>query len=145
MFQKGVLVGTIAGILLGLVLWQMEQWTTMKVYTLLMNVDFIPIIGGIAWPNWVEWLFHLSVSIIIGVTYITLVQSQSAGSHSARWAIALLLSILAALTYFPLTDLAIKETPSMFDLRAITLWGIAHIFYGITLKKLDDWFRGEKR
>ncbi|MFC0524805.1 hypothetical protein ACFFGV_14600 [Pontibacillus salicampi] len=139
MIKKGFLIGTITGFLLGLVLWLMEATSGILVYTLLLNVDFIPIVGNIAWPLWIEWLFHLTIAWAIGITYVVWIKQFTDGGRNSRWSIALLLSVMAALTYFPLTELAIKETPSLTDSNAISLWFGAHFLFGIALVKLYEW------
>ncbi|WP_272479950.1 hypothetical protein [Aquibacillus koreensis] len=50
-----------------------------------------------------------------------------------RLGIALLLSMIAAISYFPLTSLAIKETPSVTDWQGITYWIIGHLIYAFIM------------
>ncbi|MFD1017829.1 hypothetical protein [Thalassobacillus hwangdonensis] len=134
MLKKGIWIGTVSGFALGIFLWLMEEVTGQRVYTLLMNVDFIPVIGDIEWPFFMEWLFHLIISWGIGIVYVYLLKSKMRDDQGHRWSLALTLSTLAALTYFPLTELAIKPTPDLDNLIAITYWTIGHIIYSIVLK-----------
>src|SRR5699024_11796194 len=46
----------------------LELITDLKVYTLLLNIDFIPILGNINFPEWIEFSFHIIISVIL--TYI---------------------------------------------------------------------------
>lgn len=139
MIKKGIWLGTVTGLLLGIVLWFIEYTTGVKVYSLLLNIDFVPVIGDIEWPIWMEWFFHLTISWAIAIIYLAWIRFQSDGGKNARWSTALLLSVVAALTYFPLTDLAIKETPALDDTVAILYWFIGHIVYAVALVKLDEW------
>lgn len=144
MIKKGLWIGTATGFLLGLILWIFEYTTGKRVYTLLLNVDFIPVMGSIDWPIYMEWLFHLIIAWSIAIVYVAWVKYQTDGRASSRWATALVLTAFAALTYFPLTDLAIKETPAFDDLAAISYWLIAHLAFGVALVKLDEWTNRKK-
>lgn len=139
MIKKGLWLGIATGLILGVVLWLVEAVTGEKVYTLLMNIDFIPVLGDIEWPVWMEWVFHLLLSWAIAIVYLAWIRFQTEGETSARWATSLLLSVMAAITYFPLTDLAIKETPPIDDVSAIFYWFTAHFIYAVSLVKLDEW------
>ncbi|KGX87761.1 hypothetical protein [Pontibacillus litoralis] len=138
MLRKGIGIGTITGLLLGAILWIAEIITGINVYTLLLNVDFIPIIGRINWPVWIEWIFHLLVSWVLGIIYTLWIAFRTDRGTNIRWSIGLSLSMFAALSYFPLTDWAIKETPPLDDVTAITIWFSAHFIYGIALVKLEE-------
>ncbi|WP_058308155.1 hypothetical protein [Gracilibacillus massiliensis] len=124
---KSILIGTIAGFVLGLFLWWMEIMTGEKVYTLLLNVDFI--FQEIALPLWIEWLFHLIISWIL--VYIYLILLPVCKTMVSRWLVILILSFFAASSYIPLTILAIKETPALTNEIAILIWLIGHFFYGL--------------
>ncbi|MFC7321193.1 hypothetical protein [Halobacillus campisalis] len=134
MFKWGVYIGTTSGIALGLYMWIVELVTEIKVYTLLMNVDFIPVIGDIHWPVYIEWLFHMIISWGIGVLFCYLFMKKIKVTMKRQWIAAFILAGGAATSYFPLTALAIKETPGLFDLTAITYWLIGHAIYAIVLK-----------
>lgn len=135
MIRWGVFIGTTSGIVLGLYMWFVEQVTGKKVYTLLMNVDFIPVIGNIDWPVLMEWLFHMVISWIIGILYSYAFMRKLKETNRNRWVLAILLTAIAATTYVPLTILAIKETPALTDGTAILYWLIGHVLYAFTLKK----------
>ncbi|SHM42797.1 hypothetical protein [Gracilibacillus kekensis] len=128
-FIKSIIIGTFAGFVLGLLLWWMEKITGEKVYTLLLNVDFI--FQGIRLSLWIEWLFHLIISWLL--VYIYLIMLQFCKTWFRRLLLILLLSFLAASSYIPLTILAIKETPALTNGIAIMLWTMGHLFYGISV------------
>ncbi|MCA1029917.1 hypothetical protein LCL95_02575 [Bacillus timonensis] len=137
-FRCGLLIGFISGIVLAVFLKSVEIIFSIKVYTLLLNVDFIPIIGSIKWSELVELTFHLFISILIGIIYCLIVT----GSRFARFKwkkrisyyfVALLLTFPTIFLYFPLTILAYKETPEINDWVAFSWWTIGHILYSLSL------------
>ncbi|QAS51640.1 hypothetical protein [Halobacillus litoralis] len=140
MIRWGLFIGTSSGIVLGLYMWYVEMVTGKEVYTLLMNVDFIPIIGGIDWPVPLEWFFHLVISWMIGILYAYVFMRKWKETNRNRWKLAIVLTAIAASTYIPLTIFAIKETPALTDWTAILYWLIGHVLYAITLKKSYDRF-----
>lgn len=135
MIRWGLFIGTTSGIVLGLYLWFVEQVTGERIYTLLMNVDFIPIIGEIDWPMVIQWLFHMIISWIIGIIYAYALLYCLKDTNLQRWIIAILLTAIAAATYVPLTILAVKDTPELTDSLAVFYWLIGHVLYAVTLKK----------
>lgn len=131
--KLGLLAGTISGIALGLILKVIQVTTGKLVYTLLLNIDFIPIIGNINWPELIEFVFHLIISLIIGVVF-SLGSSRFFSNKKVYQAIfAYVLTLPTVFLYFPLTYLAIKPTPDLFDLVAIGYWTIGHLIYAAIL------------
>ncbi|MCA1022524.1 hypothetical protein [Halobacillus litoralis] len=141
MIRWGLFIGTTSGIVLGLYMWFIEKITGDKVYTLLMNVDFIPWFGSIDWPVLMEWFFHMIISWIIGLVYAWLFMYRLKPTPRNQWMTAALLTAPAAFTYVPLTLLALKETPAVTDGSAIIFWLIGHVLYAVTLKKSFDRFK----
>ncbi|MFC4403228.1 hypothetical protein [Gracilibacillus xinjiangensis] len=129
MIRFSIILGTISGVVLGCFLWFIEKLSNIKLYTLLMNVDFIPGVEGDLSPV-LEWFFHIVIAWLIALLYLSLQRILSKRYHKPA---ALLLSITAAISYFPLTLIAKKETPSADDVIAITLWFIGHVIYGMVL------------
>lgn len=140
MIRSGLFIGTTSGIVLGLYMWFVEQMTGKKIYTLLMNIDFIPVIGDIDWPVFMEWFFHMVISWIIGLLYAYAFMYRLKETNRSRWVLAIALTAFAAMTYVPLTLLADKETPALTDGAAIMFWLIGHVLYAVTLKKSYDRF-----
>ncbi|MCP3026703.1 hypothetical protein [Halobacillus sp. A5] len=130
----GIYAGTTSGLALGMYMWFVELITGVRVYTLLMNVDFIPIVGSIHWPVFMEWLFHMVISWGIGILYCFLFMRRMKAAPNRLWGAAVILSGMAALTYFPLTYLAIKDTPSITDGTAVAYWMAGHLLYAVVLK-----------
>ena len=125
-----LLIGVFGGILLGLMTKWMELFSGIKVYQLLLNVDFIPIFGGVPWNE--AWLFsfHLFISIFLTYGYAYIIQKRKIVK---RLAFANLFIIPAILLYFPLTFLSKTMVLSSFDLSAFLLWALAHFIYSLFL------------
>lgn len=136
MIKRALWLGTVTAFLLASVLWLIEKLTGSKVYTLLLNVDFIPVIGSIDWPIWMEWFFHIIIAWIIAYLYVRITKDKS---NKVKWLTSIVLTSGAVMTYFPLTYLAIKETPGLFDVAAIFYWVVGHACFATALVKLDEW------
>ncbi|UOQ43460.1 hypothetical protein MUN89_16275 [Halobacillus salinarum] len=133
MVLKGIWAGTASGITLGLFLLAVESVTKIKVYTLLMNVDFVPWLGSINWPWFMEWFFHLLISWGIGFLFVYVITTRHIDVRSSKWLTASILAGLAAFSYVPLTLLASKETPSLSNLSAVFYWLAGHVLYALVL------------
>lgn len=123
-------IGIFSGILLGLLMKFIQSVTNVKVYTLLLNVDFIPIFGKVQWPETVEFLFHVIISIVITFVFIALAERlHIQDSLPKLWVLSFLLCLPTFGLYFILSKLAIKEVPVWNDWQAFGYWSIAHLFY----------------
>ncbi|WP_226037680.1 hypothetical protein [Aquibacillus saliphilus] len=135
MIKHVIVPGTLSALGLGIFLWFMEELTGKKVYTLLLNVDFIPIIGNDSLPLMIEWFFHIVISWGITMIIVLLLHTQPNPTNSFYFAVVFVLTSIACLSYIPLTLVSVKETPNLFDFQAILYWIIGHILYAIILKK----------
>ena len=129
--QNGALTGLISGILMGLLMKLFQLMFHKEVYTLLLNIDFIPYIGTITFSETIEFIFHLLVSILIGIIFAFITERYKLVRLSKLFLLSFILTFPTIFLYFPLTILAIKETPSVTDYLAITLWTIAHLFFSL--------------
>ncbi|MDX8288204.1 MULTISPECIES: hypothetical protein [Metabacillus] len=129
MALRGAIAGLLSGILLGLFLKFAEQFSGEKVYVLLLNIDFIysrPL------PELAEFILHLAVAVAIGIVCSWMTRAFRL-SEGKVWAASFLLTLPAALLYFPLTILAVKETPGIFNIEAISWWIAGHILFAAVL------------
>ncbi|MDG5470153.1 hypothetical protein P6709_00245 [Jeotgalibacillus sp. ET6] len=131
MVAKGTVLGLLSGFLLGFILKGMEKASSLKVYTLLLNIDFIPVIGDIRWPEWIEFLFHLIIAVIIGIIYWY--GAQKINGWAKLLVFAFLLTFPVIFLYFPLSLIAIKEVPEPDNMTAFGLWSAAHFIYMFSL------------
>lgn len=134
LFLDSIFIGVISGIVLGLLLKWIESVSGVGVYVLLLNVDFIPIIGPIEWPELMEFIFHVLISIIIAFVFIyVVVRLKTRDSFIKCWIISFILCLPNFGLYFLLSELAIKEVPAWNDWLAFTYWSIAHFVYTLIL------------
>ncbi|MGM0844449.1 MAG: hypothetical protein ACQEUT_05690 [Bacillota bacterium] len=132
---KGSLLGVISGIIMGVLLKIIEAATDQKVYTLLLNVDFIPILGEIKWPEMVEFIFHLVVSVLLGLIFYYLSEKWGLNFWQ-RLGLSSALTLPALFLYFPLSLLAQKEVPAIDNWEAILYWSGAHFLFALSLSQL---------
>lgn len=132
-----IYIGLISGILLGLFLKLVENLTGILVYTLLLNIDFIPGIGSVKWAESIEFVIHLLVSILIGFVFVFLVIKLQIGQNIKKLlALSFLLCLPTFALFFVLSLLAIKEVPAWNDWTAFGYWTFAHLFYVWTIATL---------
>jgi hypothetical protein len=125
---QAIFAGTAAGIFLGLFLKFIQFTTSLKVYTLLLNVDYIPILNRFTFPESVEFGFHLIISIILGIIIMKFLPPKQ---HS--WII--MICIVIGILLFPTTALSSK-TPAINDYPALYYWLVGHTVYGMILRLL---------
>ncbi|MCP3761867.1 hypothetical protein NLX67_05645 [Domibacillus sp. A3M-37] len=130
--------GAVTGLFLGFFLKGIELFTGKGVYTLLLNVDFIPIINQVLWPEWIEFFFHLLVSLLIAAGFFLLLPKTK-----RPYSTAFLLTLPAIFLYFPLSALACKSVPEMDDMRAFFWWTAGHILYALILGLYGQKFKRE--
>ncbi|MFE8703690.1 hypothetical protein ACFYKX_24280 [Cytobacillus sp. FJAT-54145] len=133
---NATVIGIISGIVLGAVLKVIEEQTTKKVYTLLLNIDFIPILNSIQFGEMGEFLFHLLFSIILSFIYMSWTEKSSPNSALAYFVKASIVTFPTILLYFPLSFLALKEVPAINDIQSIMFWTFGHFMYVIALSVL---------
>ena len=124
---KGSLAGIIAGLVLGLFLKWMETLSGSKVYTLLLNIDYIPFLK---FNEFGDFVLHLLVSIPLAIMLFLL-------ALRFRWTRGIILrmvifSFIVGILLYPLTLLS-ERTPAIDSVISISLWLIGHIIYGWTL------------
>jgi hypothetical protein len=129
-------IGGIAGIALSAWMYLWQQITAIKVYTLLLNVDFIPFIRQVDWNDYMLNLFHIIISWAIVLVYF--LSKKKLGRN--RWIIGIGLSLCTACVYFPLSLLANQPVSAVDDWLAIIIWFFGHLLYGLLIVKLTDLF-----
>ncbi|CAH1215337.1 hypothetical protein PAECIP111893_03928 [Paenibacillus plantiphilus] len=124
---RGIIAGLASGIGLGMLLKVLQALTNERVYTLLLNIDFVPFMPT-RLPEIMEFALHLAVSLPLGIVYL-LAAERSGRPVMTGIAFGL---VIAVLTWIPLTLLS-DRVPSIDDGRALLLWLAAHICYGLLL------------
>ena len=131
---RPITASLLAGILLGLFLKFVEPVTGLKVYTLLLNVDYIPILKDIKVSEIIEFLLHLIVSVVLGVLlHIYLINKEFPIKQKVKFVVKV--SLLIGLFLFPTTMLS-DRTPVITSAYSFFFWMVGHGLYGIVLGKL---------
>ncbi|BBH19360.1 hypothetical protein Back11_07050 [Paenibacillus baekrokdamisoli] len=120
------MAGLVAGSILAAVLKYLQVKTNKRVYTLLLNIDFIPYTPKNL-PETMELALHLAVSVPLGMIYLLIVQRWG---H--RFLFGLFLGLVSACTWIPLT-LVSDRVPSISDFVALFLWLSGHAIFGLIL------------
>ncbi|KZE37213.1 hypothetical protein AV656_11580 [Bhargavaea cecembensis] len=127
----GIGAGIISGIVLGAFLWAVEEQSGRRVYTLLMNVDYIPVVNAVTYPAPIEFLFHLIVSVILSTVLLWLVRRlRMLGSRIIVWLITV--NALVGVLIWPVTSLS-ERTPAPDDWASFAWWLAGHALYGTVL------------
>lgn len=129
-FVNSLYIGIFSGILLGLLMKFIQSVTNINVYTLLLNVDFIPFIGEVHLPETIEFLFHVLISIVIAFVFVGLADRLYVKDSLPKlWLLSFFLCLPTFGLYFLLSELAIKDVPEWDDWHAFAYWTLAHLFY----------------
>ncbi|MBL3645475.1 hypothetical protein JMN23_24300 [Bacillus sp. RHFB] len=134
-FHKVTLIGLINGLLLGWIMKWVEMLSGKQVYKLLLNVDFLPLIGAVSWSEESLFFFHLLFSLAITYSYVYILHTLKVFRKWNEYALAFITIIPAIMLYFPLSALSKTEVVLPSDLTAFFLWTILHLFYGLSLPK----------
>ena len=127
----GIGAGIFSGILLGAFLWAVEEQSGRRVYTLLMNVDYIPVMNAVTFPAPVEFLFHLIVSVILATILLWLIRRmRMLGSRVIVWLVTV--NALVGVLIWPVTSLS-GRTPAVADWVSLAWWLAGHALYGAVL------------
>ncbi|TLS37678.1 hypothetical protein [Pseudalkalibacillus caeni] len=131
--NDGLIAGTVAGLILGLFLKWVEARDGSLVYTLLLNIDFIPLIGTVKWPEEIEFLFHIVISWGLGIAVSFLAHHYKSHRSCSLLILSAAFTFPAVLLYFPLTLLSEKRTPPVTDSNAFLWWSAGHFLYAVGL------------
>lgn len=137
------IVGFVSGCVLGSFLYALQQWTAIPVYTLLMNVDYFPVIGGMNLPDWVELSFHLGVSVAIVWILYRLLTKKHLEQNLMPY---ICCNAAIGLLIFPTTMLS-DRTPEIDSIEAWLIWLAGHIVYGISIwgmLRIGEWVKEKK-
>ncbi|UII57265.1 hypothetical protein LS684_07440 [Cytobacillus spongiae] len=132
-WKLALFLGIASGLILGFFLKVIEVATGNKVYTLLLNVDFVPILGAMAWHEAIEFLFHLLFSIGLSILFVFIISRYSIEKLSSYLFIGVVVTLPTVFLYFPLVLLAQKDVPTIKDVESIFYWSTGHLLYGLSL------------
>lgn len=131
---RGTFKGLLSGTFLGLFLKMIEISTGIKVYTLLLNVDYFPILKNYHFPELIEFGFHLIISVVVAFSLLFIIKKY-------RWngtqiiVRTLFITFSIGFLLYPTTALS-DRTPELSSLPAIFFWLLGHLLYGLLLSSL---------
>ena len=128
---RGSVAGLIAGIWLGLFFKAMEVIFGIKVYTLLLNIDYIPILKELTFPEIVEFSLHLVISIALAIVLLYVIARYKWGKRQIIFRTIVICLVIGAFLY-PTTALS-ERTPPITSISAILFWLLGHILYALVL------------
>ncbi|WP_153733102.1 hypothetical protein [Sporosarcina obsidiansis] len=127
--MKATWIGIISGVILALFLKVVQSITDHQVYTLLLNVDYIPIVKEYQFPEVVEVLFHLIVSVILCTVFVFLYDRGRGTFRKHIIFFSLAINVLIGLLLYPTTSFS-ERTPSVTSIPALCWWVLGHTIYG---------------
>ena len=130
--QKAGLYGLLSGIFLAVFFKIIERATHLKVYTLLLNVDYIPVINQYHFPEIIEVAFHLVISILLSISLAFVLYSKRASRRKTIISWCTAVCLLIGLLLFPTTALS-DRTPPITSMPALSYWLVGHGLYGVML------------
>ena len=133
--QRAVLYGLISGLFLAVLLNIIEHITRFKVYTLLVNVDYIPYIKTFVFPELVEVGFHLIVSIALSICLYLLIIKRKISTRKKIIILCIFVCFIIGVALFPTTTFS-DRTPAITSIPSFSYWIIGHIMYGYLMGML---------
>jgi hypothetical protein len=130
-FVKTVFAGLLSGVFLGLFFNVVERITHLKVYTLLLNLDYVPVINKFYVPEPIQFMIHLIISIFIAFGFAFYFNQKTLNPFKKLILVTLLSSLIGVLL-FPTTALS-NQTPEITNFPALSYWLIGHGLYGFIL------------
>ena len=127
--RQVLLTAVVAGFVLGLFLKVVEHLTNKRVYTLLLNVDYFPILKNYHFPEGVEFSFHLMISLLITGCLFAL-RNRFNWSNTTLILYSTISQLIIGCVLYPTTMLS-DRTPAVTDAIAFAWWLIGHILYGL--------------
>ncbi|WP_153723390.1 hypothetical protein [Sporosarcina cascadiensis] len=127
---KAAWSGIITGLILALFLKGVQAVTGRKVYTLLLNVDYIPVIKEFQFPEAAEVSFHLIISVILCLLLVILYKSSRGVIRKQFIWTSLLVNVFIGLLLYPTTSFS-DRTPDTADMPALFWWIAGHALYGL--------------
>ncbi|ARD48577.1 hypothetical protein SporoP37_10770 [Sporosarcina sp. P37] len=126
---QGTWIGIVTGIVLAVFLKIVQAVTGLKVYTLLLNVDYIPVIKEYAFPESIEVFFHLIISVVLCVILVVFYRKSTGFIRSHVILFVFLVNIAIGFLLYPTTSFS-DRTPSAGDPLSLFWWIAGHGLYG---------------
>jgi hypothetical protein len=111
-----------------------QSITSLKVYTLLLNVDYIPILKDIKLAEVVEFGLHMVISIGLAFAINFYFSRKELGKEAIQ-RFVIRISLIVGLLLFPTTLLS-ERTPPITSIYAFLFWMAGHWIYGLVLGRV---------
>jgi hypothetical protein len=131
--QKAIWAGIGAGLFIGIFFRIVEFEWNIKVYTLLLNVDYVPVLRNLTLTEATEFSLHMILSVVIAIVFFRLIQRKR---YAGRVVVTFVIWSLIVGSLLYLTTMLSSKTPSIFDTKAISVWLVGHALYGFLLALL---------
>ena len=123
--------GIISGIIMSIFLKGIEELTHLRVYTLLLNVDYIPLLKRVTSNEPLELILHLIVAVIVSVVWFVVLQKINLTKKKGRIA-TIMMAMCIGLLLYPSTIMS-ERTPALSSLPSLEFWLLGHLIFGILL------------
>lgn len=127
--RQVLFTAVVAGVSLGIFLKMVEHLTNRRVYTLLLNVDYFPILQNYQFPEVIEFSFHLVISLFI-TSCLFAIRNKLNWSNTALFLNSMVSQLIIAFVLFPTTILS-DRTPAITDVHALAWWLSGHLLFGL--------------
>jgi hypothetical protein len=111
-----------------------QSLTNLKVYTLLLNVDYVPILKNVKLPEIVEFGLHMMISIVLAIGINFYITKKDLHKETIQ-SFVIRVSLVVGVLLFPTTLLS-ERTPSLTNIYAFIFWMVGHLFYGLVLGRV---------
>ncbi|MEC5424368.1 hypothetical protein QGM71_12785 [Virgibacillus sp. C22-A2] len=124
---KLVTSGILSGLVLGVFLKVVEEVSEKTVYTLLLNIDYFPIIQYWKLSETVEFTLHIIVSVLFAAVLYFLFKQRNIHKKISAYIVGSI--FVGGLLY--LTTAFSDRTPVLTDSAAFIYWMVGHLIYGV--------------
>ncbi len=111
-----------------------QSITSLKVYTLLLNVDYIPFLKELKLSEVVEFGLHMVISIMLAFVMNFYISRKEFGKEAIH-RFVIRVSLIVGLLLYPTTLLS-DRTPSITNAYAFAVWMAGHWIYGLVLGRV---------
>lgn len=126
-----LIIGIVSSFVIGLYFKAIEFLFGIKVYTLLLNIDYFPILKKFEFHEVIEFSFHILVSIVI-VGLLIIFKIKLNWSSRQTSITVILVSLIIGMLIYPTTALSTR-TPNFISITAFSHWIIGHFLFGIAV------------
>ncbi|MET3728884.1 putative outer membrane lipoprotein [Fictibacillus halophilus] len=123
-----ILFGTIAGILLACFFYILEVLFEIKLYTFLLNIDFLPLPDSVLYNEPFQFVLHIIIAIFL-IAFVDVICKV----YSHPYQISLIINGIMSFTFFPLYYLAVEKPFSAPLTLPFLIWLIGHILFAIII------------